>query len=164
MNPARSAIGGGPTNVSSSAGAPRPVSVSGEQPGKNNLAAEGAERTKKVLQGVELPSRRMNRAPMNPPESQHTPSELHRGRPVVRQLAMGLLLSMVVLSVGVMPAAPTPSKNVLFIIADDLNNLLGCYGDPLAKTPHLDRLAARGVRFDRAYCTYPLCGPSRNSF
>lgn len=62
---------------------------------------------------------------------------------------------------GLAPAAEKP--NVLFLISDDLNNYLGCYGDRLAKTPHLDALAERGVKFERAYCTYPLCGPSRNS-
>jgi len=60
-------------------------------------------------------------------------------------------------------AAASSKPNVLFLISDDLANVLALSGDPRARTPNLDRLAGRGVRFDRAYCTYPLCGPSRNS-
>ncbi len=54
--------------------------------------------------------------------------------------------------------------NVLFIAVDDLNNWLGCMNDyPNAKTPNLDRLAAKGVLFTNAHCQAPLCGPSRAS-
>lgn len=61
-------------------------------------------------------------------------------------------------------AAGAPSRpNVLLICVDDLKPNLGCYGDPLAKTPHLDRLAARGMRFDLAYCNQSVCAPSRNN-
>jgi iduronate 2-sulfatase len=54
--------------------------------------------------------------------------------------------------------------NVLFIVSDDLTACLGSYGNKTCRTPHLDRLAAEGVRFNRAYCQYPVCGPSRASF
>jgi len=63
-------------------------------------------------------------------------------------------------------AAPArkPRLNVLFVADDDLRHDGGCWGHPLVRTPHLDRLAATGTRFDRSYVQFPICNPSRSSF
>lgn len=62
---------------------------------------------------------------------------------------------------GLATGANAAHPNVLMILVDDLKPALGCYGDRLAKTPNIDRLAARGLRFDLAYCNQAVCAPSR---
>ena len=62
------------------------------------------------------------------------------------------------------PQAKTPKpKNVLFLIADDLRPELGCYGNTIVQSPHIDYLAAQGLVFNRAYCQQAVCSPSRSS-
>ena len=85
------------------------------------------------------------------------------GRAVLRASTWLFLLALISCAPS-LSSGPHRPPDVLFIISDDLNNGLGAYGHPLVRTPHFDRLAARGVRFDRAYCQYPLCNPSRSSF
>jgi arylsulfatase A-like enzyme len=73
--------------------------------------------------------------------------------------AFGLLLTAAIFQ----PSASEPQRmNVLFIISDDLRAETGSYGGK-AITPNIDKLAEQGVQFDRAYCQYPLCNPSRTS-
>ena len=63
---------------------------------------------------------------------------------------------------SLLPAAQAAEKpNVLLILVDDLKPALGCYGDETAVTPNIDRLAARGMRFELAYCNQSVCAPSR---
>ena len=71
----------------------------------------------------------------------------------------GLLLA----GLAVSPATAAQRPNVLLICVDDLKPALGCYGDPLAKTPAIDRLASQGVVLQNAYCNQAVCSPSRNA-
>ena len=81
----------------------------------------------------------------------------------MKTLLRALLIALVCQHVTTTVAAER-KPNVLFIIVDDLTTTLGCYGDRDARTPHMDALAARGVKFDRAYTQFALCNPSRCSF
>lgn len=92
----------------------------------------------------------------------------------IQAVAFAALVAMFASAATLSQAAPDENKaateqserlNVLFIISDDLTaTALSCYGNKVCKTPNIDRLASRGVRFTRAYCQGTYCGPSRASF
>ena len=73
------------------------------------------------------------------------------------------LLAFALGGLGASSVQAADRPNVLLILVDDLKPALGCYGDPVAKTPNIDRLAARGIRFESAYCNQAVCAPSRFS-
>ena len=73
------------------------------------------------------------------------------------------LIALLLIAVNGQLLQSAERSNILLICVDDLKPAVGCYGDRLAKTPHLDRLATRGVRFDAAYCNQAVCSPSRNA-
>lgn len=76
-------------------------------------------------------------------------------------IAVCLFLAVVCVAAAGWTADQRP--NVLLLMSDDLAATLSCYGHPQAKTPNLDALSRRGVLFERAYCQFPHCNPSRSS-
>jgi N-sulfoglucosamine sulfohydrolase len=78
-----------------------------------------------------------------------------------------LLTALLLAPLAALPASgpdeTAPRPNVLLIVSEDNGPELGCYGDRFSRTPHLDRLATSGLRFDRAYVTQAGCSQSRSS-
>ena len=76
---------------------------------------------------------------------------------------MRQLITLAFSSFVILHSSFAAKPNVLFIAVDDMRPELGCYGNKIVKTPNMDRLAARGIVFNHAYCQQAVCSPSRTS-
>lgn len=84
---------------------------------------------------------------------------------IPRKFFFGILSTLLALPAVAADLPDTAKMNVLFINIEDCNaGVFGCYGNPICKTPNIDRLATSGIRFDSAYCQAISCNPSRSSF
>lgn len=81
-----------------------------------------------------------------------------------RVFAHGLLALAACLFAGSQASGSDDRPNILWIIVDDMSANFSCYGETLIETPHLDQLAAEGIRFTNAYVTAPVCSPNRSAF
>lgn len=82
----------------------------------------------------------------------------------MRSLAIEMLTAAYLLSFSspLQAAEPAARPNIVWIMGEDMGTELGCYGDPNAVTPNMDKLAKEGVRFTRCYTHAPVCAPSRS--
>jgi iduronate 2-sulfatase len=79
------------------------------------------------------------------------------------RLSCSLVLAVLIAAPAAAAEVRGGRPNILFLAVDDLKPALGCYGDPIAKSPNLDRLAARGMLFQNAYVNQAVCAASRNN-
>lgn len=79
------------------------------------------------------------------------------------RFSISLIVVFLLSAAGFAHAEEARRPNILLIAVDDLRDTLGCYGNSAVKTPNIDRLADRSVRFERAYVQYPVCNASRSS-
>ena len=81
---------------------------------------------------------------------------------IMKSISRVLLVTLVLLGMSAPGLAAEP-PNVLWIFVDDMSDWLGCYGDELAETPNIDRLAAQGIRFEKAFMPSPVCSTTRSA-